>query len=173
MHTVFFCSFPLPLSSTRLVAVRHPPKKQWMELAAGSWDPVALWKVQVAHHSNLKSFCKRNSPCEVSATFQHSNRICESLFFFSPKFGITVITFHLFNLFKLCFFVFLEAKEQIPPVAVSKQDPGVFFWHNSWGCGMITFLRYPRCLWWFLKQARFRPPFGSWKWMRRIDSPWN
>ena len=85
-----------------------------------------------------------------------------------------MITFHLFNLFKLCFFVFLGAKDQIPPVAVSKQDPGVFFFGTAVearSCGMITFLKYPRCLWRFLQQARFRPRFGSWKWMKRIDSP--
>lgn len=72
-----------------------------------------------------------------------------------------MITFHLFNLFKLyMFLVFLGAKEQIPPVAVSKQDPGVFFWIQQLRLGDDN-SDTPGCLWWFLKQARFRPRF--WK----------
>ena len=48
-----FCSFPLPVSSTHLLR-KTSTQKQWMEFCAGSRDPVALWKVQVAHHSNLR-----------------------------------------------------------------------------------------------------------------------
>ena len=144
-HTI--CSFP-PLSSTRFCCENIHPKTA-DGIGAGSGDPVAIWKVQVAHHSNLiQGFCMRNHParslkqCKRVVEASHPCRATGCTPTRSLKgasFWNFGITFHLFDLAKRwCFLYFSEPRNRF----------------HQWMCPN-------RILWWLLKHARFRPQF--WK----------
>lgn len=142
-------------------------QKQWMEIPRGLMGPSgSLKSTSRPPQQPDRFFVHEKSPCEVSATWSTPTGSVKVSFFFFWWNLVSPWSPSIFLTFSSCVSLyFSEARNRFHQWLCPNRILAFFFGTTveARSCGMITFHKYPRCLWWFLKQARFRPRFGSWK----------